>query len=280
MRSWPTSERASWPRAVDASLARRALVDAGVAPHEARWLLEEYAHDPGALAVAVERRLSGEPLQYVVGHWPFRSLDLVVDARALIPRPETEWMVDVAWAQVRERATLRVLDLGCGSGAIGLALADEARRRAVALTLVATDRSLDALALCALNATRAHLAPTLVASNWFDELDGAWRGSFDLVVTNPPYVSRAQWAALAAELAFEPVDALVAADTPAAEGFADLAAIIASVREWLVPDGVLVAEHGADQGGAATQAARDAGFTRVSDYEDLATRPRVLVASA
>ena len=162
---------------MDASRARRALVDAGVAPHEARWLLEEYADDPAALATAVERRRSGEPLQYVLGHWPFRDLDLVVDARALIPRPETEWLVDVAWAQVRERATLRVLDLGCGSGAIGLALADEARRRGVALSLVATDRSPDALALCALNAARVHLSPTLVVSTWFDDLDVAWRGS-------------------------------------------------------------------------------------------------------
>ncbi len=265
---------------MDASRARRALVDAGVAPHEARWLLEEYADDPAALATAVERRRSGEPLQYVLGHWPFRDLDLVVDARALIPRPETEWLVDVAWAQVRERATLRVLDLGCGSGAIGLALADEARRRGVALSLVATDRSPDALALCALNAARVHLSPTLVVSTWFDDLDVAWRGTFDLVVTNPPYVSRAQWPDLAAELAFEPVEALVAADTPAAAGFADLAVIIASVRDWLAPQGVLVAEHGADQGDAATRAAHDAGFTRARDYEDLAQRPRVLVASA
>ena len=265
---------------MDASRARRALVDAGVAPHEARWLLEEYADDPVALDAAVGRRLSGEPLQYVLGHWPFRTLDLVVDARALIPRPETEWLVDVAWAQVGGRASLRVLDLGCGSGAIGLALADEARRRGVALTLVAADRSGDALALCALNAARAHLSPTLVRSTWFDALDAAWRGTFDLVVTNPPYVSRGQWPALAAELAFEPVEALVSADTTAAEGFADLATIIASVGDWLAPDGVLVAEHGADQGAAATRAARDAGFARVSDYEDLAMRPRVLVASA
>ena len=264
---------------MDASRARRDLVAAGVAPHEARWLLEEYAEDPSALADAVERRLSGEPLQYVLGHWPFRTLALVVDSRALIPRPETEWLIDIAWARVHDRSTLRVLDLGCGSGAIGLALADEARRASVPLSLVAADRSRDALDLCALNAARAHLELTLVRSTWFDDVDAAWRGTFDLVVTNPPYVSRAQWLTLASELAFEPVEALVAGDTPDAEGFADLARIIASVREWLAPDGVLVAEHGADQGGAATRAALEAGFTRVNDYEDLAARPRVLVAS-
>jgi release factor glutamine methyltransferase len=265
---------------VDASRARRELVEAGVATHEARWLLEEYADDPAALAAAVERRLSGEPLQYVLGHWPFRTLDLVVDSRALIPRPETEWLVDVAWAQVRDRPALRVLDLGCGTGAIGLALADEARRSGVALWLVAADRSRDALALCALNAARVGLTPTLVRSVWFDDLDPAWRGSFDLVVTNPPYVSRTQWSTRAAELSYEPVEALVAADTPDAEGFADVAAIIASTRAWLAPDGVLVAEHGEDQGEAATRAARDAGFTQVSDNDDLAHRPRVLVARA
>jgi len=129
------------------ALAVGELVQAGLERREARWLVEEFGSksDPdarGGLDEAARRRLAGEPLQYVLGHWPFRSLDLDLDARVLIPRPETEELVGIALMELTRCAVASptILDLGCGSGAIGLAILAETRQRAVAATLIASAR--------------------------------------------------------------------------------------------------------------------------------------------
>jgi len=263
----------------DARAARAAeLVGAGLEPREARWLVEEFV-DGEALERATARRLRGEPLQYVIGHWPFRSLDLDVDARALIPRPETEELVEVAVGELATRGGApTVVDLGCGSGAIGLALLYELADRGVAATLYALDESADALTLAKRNATKHGLVANFVLSSWFDALDDTLRGRVDLVVANPPYVGEAALDDLDPVLRHEPRDALVAPDARGVAGFADLETVITQTPAWLRPGGVLVCEHGDNQRDAVLELATLAGFGSVVDLDDLAGLPRILVA--
>jgi release factor glutamine methyltransferase len=287
MRSWWTSARVNWARVTDvnAELVSE-LVRDGLDRREARWLVDEFV--PGgdvdaapALRAAAKRRLSGEPLQYVIGHWPFRSLDLDLDDRALIPRPETEALVDVALRELArsEVAAPLIVDLGCGSGAIGLALLDELRQRGVAATLVAVDESLDALALARSNALKHRLhAVSFVHSSWFDSLDSSLRARVDLVVANPPYVSEEEFVVLDPVLRYEPIGALVSPDAGGVGGFADVACIFDGALEWLAPRGALVLEHANTHREAVLAAARTSGFSSAEDLDDLAGQPRVLVA--
>jgi release factor glutamine methyltransferase len=270
--------------------ARPALVDelvaSGLERREARWLVEEFV--PGgdeaardALADAAKRRLAGEPLQYVVGHWPFRGLDLDLDARVLIPRPETEELVDVALAALARAAVSAplILDLGCGSGAIGLALVGELDDRGVRATLVGVDRSRGALAVARRNAAKHHVtSASFVESSWFSDLDPSLTGRCDLVVANPPYVGAVEIAELDDVLSYEPREALVARDARGVSGFADVDHVLTHVRDWLVPGGSVVLEHGDMQGAAALEVASEAGLADAMDVADMAGRSRVLVA--
>ena len=264
----------------------RELVDTGLDRKEARWLVEEFVvgGDPvgaTALRAAAQRRLDGEPLQYVIGHWPFRSLDLDLDERVLIPRPETEELVGVALGELARLSVVApiIVDLGCGSGAIGLSLLEELRERGVSASVVAVDESLDALAVARRNALKHGLhSVSFVHSTWFESLDASLRQHVDLLVANPPYVSDEEFAVLEPELGFEPRGAIVAPDDGAVAGFGDLRIIITEALEWLAPEGVLVCEHADTQREAALATASGAGFTDVVDLNDLAGRPRVLVA--
>jgi release factor glutamine methyltransferase len=262
------------------------LVAAGIDRREARWLVQEFvpgserdAHE--ALLGAAARRLNGEPLQYIIGHWPFRTLDLDVDKRALIPRPETEELVDVA---LRELATGAVsapliVDLGTGSGAIGLSLVSELLTRGVAASLIALDESSDALALTRQNARKHHLdAVSFVRSSWFESLDQSLRGRVDLIVANPPYVGEAEFADLDPVLSHEPHGALVAEDARGIQGFADLDIIIRDAFTWLAPHGALICEHSDSHRRHVLELAYEVGFSWVDDLDDLAGRPRILVA--
>lgn len=225
----------------------------------------------------VERRRRGEPLQYVLGIWGFRQLDLVVDHRVLIPRPETEAVVEVALAELRRLGTDRALavDLGTGSGAIALSVALEVP----AARVWGTDTSDDALAVARANlsglgarvATRVRLA----AGDWFEALPGELRGQVDLVVSNPPYIASHE--ALPAEVAdWEPAGALVSGPT----GLEAVARILSAAPGWLRRPGVAVVEIAPHQAEAAAELARDAGFDEVDVRPDLAGRPRALVARA
>jgi release factor glutamine methyltransferase len=269
------------------ALAVGELVQAGLERREARWLVEEFGSksDPGArggLDEAARRRLAGEPLQYVLGHWPFRSLDLDLDARVLIPRPETEELVGIALMELTRCAVASptILDLGCGSGAIGLAILAETRQRAVAATLIALDVSADALVVARRNALKHGLdAVSFVKSSWFAGLDESLRGQIDLIVANPPYVASDEFDSLDPVLAHEPRHALVAGDACDTPGFAELATIIEQAPRWLSDNGVLICEHGRDQREAALGCARAAGFSSVRDHDDLSGHPRILIAT-
>ena len=262
------------------------LIGAGLDRREARWLVEEFM--PGgdadaivALRLAAQRRLDGEPLQYVIGHWPFRTLDLDVDPRVLIPRPETEELVGVALETLAatDTTTPLIVDLGCGSGAIGLALVSELADRGVRATLIALDESSDALAVARRNALKHRiLTASFVHSSWFSALDLSLRGHVDLIVANPPYVGADELASLDPVLRHEPEGALVSADARGVAGLADLEEIITTAPTWLSERGVLVCEHGHLQRDGVVALALDAGFTDVEDLDDLAGHPRILVA--
>jgi release factor glutamine methyltransferase len=240
------------------------------------------------------RRLDGEPLQYVLGTWAFRSLDLSVDARALIPRPETEQVVEVALAEVRRQddaagsvvAALRVADLGTGSGAVALAVAVELGAARPALRVVATDVDPAALSLAQENLRRVarrhpHVPAQveLAAGSWFDALAPRWRGQFHLVVSNPPYVSEDEWGSLDPEVRREPYGALVAtAGTDGTPGFGAIEAVLAGARAWLAPGGAVVAELAPHHAGPATDLAARAGYRDVRVERDLAGRERAVVA--
>jgi release factor glutamine methyltransferase len=216
-----------------------------------------------ALESLVRRRLAGEPVAYLTGRREFWSLDLEVTPDVLVPRPETELVVERALTAIARRERPSVLDLGTGSGAIAAAIA---RARPDA-DVTATDTSAAALAVAARNAARLAL-PNLrvLEGSWFGPVAGA---RFDLIASNPPYVATGD-PALAA-LAHEPAGALVAG----AEGLDALAAIAAAARGHLEPGGTLVLEHGAAQGPAVRALLGAAGLVGVGTRRDLAGHERV-----
>jgi release factor glutamine methyltransferase len=228
----------------------------------------------------VERRLAGEPLQYVLGGWGFRSLDLFVDPRVLIPRPETEVVVGRALAELDRIVgdspetddPVQVVDLGTGSGAIALSIASERTRAQV----WATDASADALAVARSNLAgvgRAARRVRLSEGSWFDALPHSLRGAVHLVVSNPPYVAADE--VLPAEVAdWEPRDALVAGQN----GTEALEAIVEGAADWLRPGGAVVAELAPHQAEVVEHLAVRAGLVGVRTFPDLAGRARVLRA--
>ena len=222
----------------------------------------------------VERHLTGEPLQYVVGEWSFRTLDLMVDRRALIPRPETEQVVEAALAELDRLAPAspRVLDLGTGSGAIALSVAVERP----AARVWAVDASADALAVARANLAgigHAGSRVTLLEGSWFDALPREQRDTFDLIVSNPPYVAESD--PLPSEVAdWEPRQALV----PGPTGLEAIEEIVAAAPVWLRRPGALVVELAPAQADAALELARAAGFGTARVAPDLSDRPRALVA--
>lgn len=252
---------------------------------EATWLLDELREVPPdarrgrALALA-RRRIDGEPLQYVLGHWPFRTLDLLVDGRVLIPRPETELLVELALDAALAGHEGVVCDLGCGSGAIALSVAVEARSRGAHLEVIATDVSSDALALAVRNAERNLAGPiAFLEGSWFDALRAGDQGALTVLCANPPYVAAAERPTLARELDFEPEIALVAPDgTDGTPGLGAIETIIGGAPTWLAPGGTLLVEHGAGHRSAVIACAERAGLVEVRDHDDLAGLPRILEA--
>lgn len=223
----------------------------------------------------IERRCAGEPLQYVVGRWGFRRLDLLVDRRVLIPRPETEQVVEVALAELGRPVPLAsptVVDLGTGSGAIALSVAVEV----VTAEVWASDVSCDALAVARANLAgigRPGARVRLVEGDWFSALPPALAGRVDLAVANPPYVAEDD--DLPPEVAgWEPDRALVAGPI----GTEHLEHLLAEAPAWLAPAGSLVLELAPHQAAAMATVARSAGYVQVEVHPDLAGRDRVLVA--
>jgi release factor glutamine methyltransferase len=212
----------------------------------------------------VRRRGTREPLAYVLGDWDFRRLTLTTDRRALIPRPETEIVVDRCLALLDGAGSPEVLDVGTGSGAIALAIASEHP----GVHVVAIDASEDALALAAENAERTGLADRVTLRR-HDLLMGLPGGPYDLVVSNPPYVLPEEIETLEPEVRdWEPRTALV--------GRGATEAIVAAAPGVLRPGGELVLEVGDGAASAVAELLRDAGFQRVVRTPDLTLRERVV----
>jgi len=223
----------------------------------------------------VQRRSAGEPLQYVLGSWSFRSLDLMVDSRVLIPRPETEAVVELALAEldrlgVRDR-TCQVVDLGTGSGAIGLSIAVERVRTQVMLT----NQSPEALQVARANIAGLGRPGARISTglgSWFDALPQDLMRNVELIISNPPYVPADLL--LPPEVAdWEPVGALRSGP----DGTDDLRVLILQAGEWLQEDGVLICELSPEQA-ADMQALAMTVFTHARIEPDLTGRDRALVA--
>jgi release factor glutamine methyltransferase len=279
------TDTTSWAELHEATVARLEAAGIANARNEARWIVERAAGDPYRVVaerpvtvrshhhwrLMVERRETGEPLQYVLERWPFRQLELFVDRRVLIPRPETETVVDAVLAE-HARVGGPVVDLGTGSGAIALSVVAERPGTEV----WGVERSADALAVARANCTglgRKARTVRLVEGSWFAALPEELRGEVGVVVSNPPYVP--DDAPLPTEVeAWEPVEALRSGD----DGLADIRVIVAEAVDWLAPGGALVVEHGDEQGATVRALATSAGFTEVRTGVDLTGRERYLVA--
>jgi release factor glutamine methyltransferase len=218
-------------------------------------------------AQLIERRAAGEPLAYITGRKDFWSLRLAVTPAVLVPRPETELLVERALA-LRIEEFGRVVDLGTGSGAIALALASERPGWQVA----ATDVSDEALAIARANAGTLDLPHVqFLGGNWFEPLVGR---TFDLILSNPPYIGRDDPALTDPALQREPQIAL----TPGADGMACLREIIHAAPEYLERDGWLLLEHGADQAAEVRRELVARGLRHVRSHRDLAGHERMTEA--
>ncbi|WP_436793222.1 peptide chain release factor N(5)-glutamine methyltransferase [Actinospongicola halichondriae] len=275
----------SWSQLHAETVARLRASGVENADAEARWIVERAAGDPLRVAaeepatvrshhhwrVMVERREQGEPLQYVLERWEFRTLELFVDRRVLIPRPETEVVVD-AVLQEHTRVGGPVVDLGTGSGAIALSIAVERPGTEV----WGVERSADALAVARANCTglgRRAGSVRLIEGSWLEPLPESLLGAVGVIASNPPYVTDDEpLPALVEE--WEPRGALRAG----ADGLDDIRVIVAEAPRWLAPGGALVVEHAPQQAEAVRLLASDAGFDQVRTGGDLTGRDRYLVA--
>jgi release factor glutamine methyltransferase len=270
----------------DALTVRRALAQAGLVPVDAQvllahalgvdraWLIahatDEIARDRAdAFFALARRRREGEPVAYLTGRREFHGLELRVTPAVLVPRPETETLVDAMLERLPVDRALRVADLGTGSGAIALAIA-HARPNA---HVIATDVSGAALDVARDNAARLTVANVAFAQgSWYDAL-GETDAAFDAILANPPYVAQGDPHLVEGDLPHEPAVAL----SPGGDGLDALRVIVAGARSRIADGGWLGVEHGRDQSDAVRDLFGAAGFAAVEARRDLAGIPRVVL---
>jgi release factor glutamine methyltransferase len=204
----------------------------------------------------VSRRAAGEPVAYLVGRREFYGREFAVSPAVLIPRPETELLVESGIARMHGVPRPRILDLGTGSGCVAITLALE-----LAAAVTAVDASADALAVACANAKRLGARVEFVASDWFS----AVVGRFDLIVANPPYVAQGDPHLSAGDLRFEPPQALASG----ADGLSAIRRIVAEAPGYLTPNGWLLFEHGYDQAQAVRELLASVGFADIEQHRDL-----------
>jgi release factor glutamine methyltransferase len=267
----------------DALTVRQALAQSGLAPVDANALLEFVTGRDRAwlvaralddlpqkqieqfFSLARRRRDDGEPIAYLTGRREFHGLELAITPDVLIPRPETETLVDAALAHIGEGEAIRVLDLGTGSGAIALSIA-HARPRA---DVLGVDESDAALAIARGNAARLAIGNACFErSSWYDALGDA---RFDVIVANPPYIAEGDPHLREGDVRHEPRRAL----TPGGDGLGALRTIVEGARSHLAPGGLLAVEHGFDQAEAVAALFARAGATDIHRHRDLAGHWRV-----
>ena len=228
------------------------------------------------LTALLDRRLKGEPIAYILGEKEFWSLPLNVSKGTLIPRPDTEILVEKALQIALEKLEenpphFRILDLGTGTGAIALALASElapiCQKRHIPLEIIGVDLMPDVVALAQSNAERNQLNVQFLQSRWFDNITG----QFDLIVSNPPYIDAQDEHLRQGDVRFEPLSALVAND----EGYADLRHIIELASSYLNSNGVLLLEHGWQQGEKVRSIFQENHWEMVETVRDYGDNERV-----
>jgi release factor glutamine methyltransferase len=220
-----------------------------------------------SFAELLVRREQGEPVAHILGRREFWSLELAVSADTLIPRPETELLVEAALARIPQSAEWQVADLGTGSGAIALALASERP----ACRLVAVERSERALAVARENAKRLNITNIeFLCGSWFEPLAGR---RFQMIVSNPPYIPQHDPHLRQGDVRFEPITALASGQ----HGLDDIRSLVNGAPAHLSAPGWLLLEHGFDQGAAVTTLLCEAGYREVADLSDLQGHGRVAV---
>ena len=224
--------------------------------------------DVGRFNDLLARRELGEPVAYLLGQQAFWSLDLEVAPCTLIPRADTERLVEVALSVLDISKVNRILDLGTGTGAIALSLASEQPKS----TVVGVDLVEEAVALAKRNALRNKLSNVdFLQSSWFDALEGC--EPFDLIVSNPPYIDPDDEHLSQGDVRFEPKSALVADN----HGMADIEHIIQIAPNFMMPNAYLMFEHGYEQAAAVRKCLIDAGFSAVESFQDLGGNDRVTI---
>lgn len=236
------------------------------------WLI---SHETDTLAANIHavfeasllRRLQGEPMAYILGYREFFGLELMVTADTLIPRPDTETLVEAALAKLSQHANKAILDLGTGTGAIALAIAKHRKNTDV----TAVDTSAAALEIAKNNAHRLNIANVqFQASNWFDALE---HQRFDIIVSNPPYIEQNNIHLKQGDLRFEPLSALASG----VDGLDDIRHIISNCLVYLNPQGWLMLEHGYNQAEAVTDLMADIGLVDITSIQDLGGNDRVTI---
>ncbi len=224
------------------------------------------------LEAMIRRVLDGEPVQYVMGRWAFRYLDLMVDQRVLIPRPETELLVEIVLHHVGDsKGPFTMADLGTGSGAIGLSLLHELPLNSA--TVWMTDASTDAIDVARANAAgigRPAVGARFEVGSWWDALPSEIAGLFDVVVSNPPYIAHEDAEVEQSVNKWEPHSALFAG----ADGLDDIRVITSGAAQWLRSGGLLVTEMGYTQASAVLDLFTSAGLKNVTVHKDLAGHDR------
>ena len=217
----------------------------------------------------LDRRKASEPIAYILQHKEFWSMDLIVTKEVLIPRPETELLVEITLATLPKVGEINILDLGTGSGAIALALAKERPH----WNIIATDISNGALNIAKKNAERHKIFNVhFIQSDWFENLT---HYTFHAMVSNPPYIAEGDPHLMQGDVRFEPRNVLLGGLT----GLSAIQKIIYQSHHYLVSKGYLIFEHGYQQGETIMKMMQDAGFQHVKDYQDLAGLDRIMIGN-
>ena len=215
----------------------------------------------------IELRLQGQPVAHILGERGFWSLNLKVTKDTLIPRPDTERLVELALERIPKNADWKILDLGTGTGAIALSLAKERPDSFI----TATDQSNAALNIAKENAEKNHISNIeFIQSNWFEKLAAQ---QFNMIVSNPPYIKENDPHLTQGDVRFEPLSALTSGE----EGLNDIRIIIKESQKYLTKEGILLLEHGYNQADAVCDLLNKAGFANVSYFKDDNDNPRVSI---
>ena len=234
--------------------------------HDRDVLTDDQQQDFYAL---LQRRLAGEPIAYILGSREFYGLPLKVTPATLIPRPDTETLVETAFQKIPVDAPLNILDLGTGTGAVALAIA----KHRPTCHVIGVEASAEALVVAIENAQNLDLKNlSLIKSNWFSDLAPE---KFDVIVSNPPYIAEADCHLTQGDLRFEPRSALASG----VDGLDDIRLIIQDTPKYLKPNGWLMLEHGFDQAHSVAALLKEHGFSQIDHAQDLAGTLRVTFGS-